>query len=106
MSDDVIKNPVPKNFQKRVEQIAPVKNGIIGTDKLVPQQKKPSIKVDRVKKDYDKVALFSTRNVSWEGVGSVKKGYNIVSRESAEKWLSRNHIREAAPEELAEEFGL
>lgn len=106
MSDNVIKNPVPKNFQKRVEQIAPVKNGIIGTDKLVPQPKKPTIKIERTKESYDKVALFSTKNVSWEGVGSVKKGYNIVSRESAEKWLSRNHIREATPKELAEEFGL
>lgn len=106
MSDDVIKNPVPKNFQKKIEQIAPVKNGIIGTDKLVPQKKKPALKVERTKKEYDKVALFSEKNVNWEGVGSLKKGYNIVSRESVEKWLSRDHVREATPEEIAEEFGL
>jgi ElaB/YqjD/DUF883 family membrane-anchored ribosome-binding protein len=52
------------------------------------------------------VAVFSTRNVSWEGVGSVKKGYNIVKPDIADKWLTRSHVRLATPEEVAEEYGI
>lgn len=103
--ENVIKNPVPKNFQKRVESISPVKNGVIGTDKVIPKAKQ-KITVKKIEEPYEKVALFSSRNVSLQGVGEIKKGYNIVSRESAEKWLSRDHVREATPEEIAEEFGL
>ena len=51
-----------------------------------------------------KVAVFSNRNVSWEGIGKVSRGYNIVSEEEAEKWLTRSHVRLATPEEIAEEF--
>jgi hypothetical protein len=47
------------------------------------------------------VAVHSSRNVSWQGVGSVSKGYNIVSESAAEKWLTRSHIRMATPEEVA-----
>jgi hypothetical protein len=53
-----------------------------------------------------KVAIFSTRNVTWQGLGSVKKGYNIVSEDAAKKWSTRGHIRVATPEEVAKEFGL
>jgi len=53
----------------------------------------------------DKVALHSTRNVNWPGVGKVVKGYNIVSAVAAERWLTRSHVREATPEEIAKEYG-
>jgi hypothetical protein len=53
-----------------------------------------------------KVAVFSTKNVTWPGVGSVTKGYNIVSQEKADKWATRSHIRVATPQEVAQEFGL
>ncbi len=51
------------------------------------------------------VALYSDRNVSWNGVGKLEKGYNIVSKEQAARWLTRNHVREATPEEVASEYG-
>lgn len=51
------------------------------------------------------VALFSTRDVTWEGVGTVKPGYNFVSQEQADKWVKRNHIRVATPEEIRMELG-
>jgi hypothetical protein len=51
------------------------------------------------------VALFSTRDVTWEGVGTVKPGYNFVTQEQADKWLKRNHIRVVTPEEIKMEFG-
>ena len=54
----------------------------------------------------EKVAVHSTRNVFWDGVGRVKTGYNIMTREKAEVWLTRNHTRLATPEEVAREFNL
>lgn len=53
----------------------------------------------------DTVAIHSTRNVTWNEVGKVYRGYNIVSKSAAEKWLTRDHIRSATPEEVAREFG-
>lgn len=61
----------------------------------------PKEKKDVVKKEIHKVALFSTKNVSWPGVGAVSKGYNFVTKEQASQWLTRSHIREATPEEVA-----
>lgn len=53
-----------------------------------------------------KVAIYSTKSVSWYGIGEVIKGYNIVTKANAEKWLERDHIRIATPEEVAREYGL
>jgi len=64
--------------------------------------KKPSAKAGPKKAT---VAIYSDRNVSWVGVGKISRGYNIVTPEQAEKWLTRNHVREATPEEVASEFG-
>lgn len=55
---------------------------------------------------YDKVAIYSSRNVSWQGVGKVSKGYNIMTKDKAEQWLTRDHTRIATPEEVAKEYGL
>jgi hypothetical protein len=53
----------------------------------------------------DTVAIYSTRNVNWSGVGQVSKGYNIVTKQAADKWATRDHIRIATPEEVARDFG-
>jgi len=53
----------------------------------------------------DTVAIHSTKNVSWPGVGKILKGYNIVTKSNAEKWLKRSHVRSATPEEVARSFG-
>lgn len=52
----------------------------------------------------EKVALYSAKNATWNGVGKVYRGYNIVSKAAAESWLTRPHIRLATPEEVAKEF--
>jgi hypothetical protein len=52
-----------------------------------------------------RVAIYSSKNVSWAGVGKVLKGYNIVTKPISEKWLKRDHIRLATPEEVARDFG-
>jgi hypothetical protein len=56
-------------------------------------------------KEKDTVAIYSTRNVNWSGVGQVSKGYNIVTKQAADKWVKRDHIRIATPEEVARDFG-
>lgn len=68
---------------------------------------KSSIKKTTKKKTKEEtVALYSTRNVLWPGIGEVTRGYNIVTGEVAEKWLTRDHIRVSTPEEIAKEFGV
>ena len=59
---------------------------------------------DTPEKKEVKVALFSTKNVNWEGVGNILRGYNIVNEDEAEKWLTRSHVRLATPKEVAEEL--
>ena len=103
------------NFAKSTIQkpvLGNIDTGAIGTTQ--PKQvasksnkkaasKKPAAKpID----DIQKVAIFSTRNVTWEGVGKVYRGYNIVTQEEADKWLTRDHTRLATPQEVAEEFGV
>jgi len=53
----------------------------------------------------EKVALHSTKSVRWEEVGSISKGYNIVTKAQANKWLTRGHVRIATPEEIQKAFG-
>ena len=84
-----------------------LENGVVGSkvadkDKKAADAKKSSAEP----KNDDRVAIHSTRNVNWPGVGKVTKGYNIVSPEIAEKWLTRSHIREATPEEVLKEYGI
>lgn len=56
----------------------------------------------------DKIALYSDRNKhnSDKKKGSLKVGYNIVTKEAAEWWLSRKGVRIATPEELARHYGI
>jgi len=111
------KNPVPKNFQKdnlitgskgskkkKMQVIAQTETGAIGTGTRKINQSEDKKIVE--KKEYDKIAIHSTKNVYLPGVGKVLTGYNIVKRDAAEKWLTRDHIREATPEEIAREYGL
>lgn len=81
--------------------ITAVANGVIGTGKV---ERKPKKTASAKTKTVEKVAIFSTKNVNWTGVGKVYKGYNFVTNEEAEKWLTRNHVRTATPEEVAREF--
>ena len=53
----------------------------------------------------EKVAIHSTKSVRWEEVGSISKGYNIVTQAQADKWLTRGHVRIATPEEVKKAFG-
>lgn len=79
-------------------------NGAIGSKAAEPKKtSKKSKKNDEAKEE--KVAVFSSRNVTWPEVGKVYRGYNIVTKSEADKWLTRDHVRLATPQEVAEEFG-
>ena len=100
--DNAITTPRYERSSNEVQGVGPVANGAIGVTSSVPEPKKTSSKPSKKK---DTVALFSTKNVTWNGVGKVYRGYNIVDADAAEKWKTRDHIRVATPEEVAKEFG-
>jgi hypothetical protein len=56
-------------------------------------------------KTNEKIAVYSTKNLHWERVGQLALGYNIVTKEASEKWLTRKQVRLATPEELANYYG-
>ena len=58
------------------------------------------------KSTVEKVAVYSEKNMSWSAIGKVSKGYNIVTKEAAEMWLTRKGVRKATPEEVATHYGL
>lgn len=70
---------------------------------FVPKEtKEPVVKT---KAPTEKVALYSLRNISWNGVGEISKGYNIVTSEQAEKWITNKSVRTATPEEVKRAYG-
>lgn len=64
-----------------------------------------SVKEEKDQPEEEKVALYSTRNISWNGLGSLSKGYNIVSKEASEKMVTHKAVRIASPEEVASYYG-
>jgi hypothetical protein len=99
---EVVEAPVYQ-APEEVQALGSVAEGVIGaTTAPKATERKKSAKVEKPK---ETVALYSTKNVTWSEVGKVYRGYNIVSKDAAEKWLTRSHIRTATPEEVAKEFG-
>lgn len=114
VAEPIVETPIVEEVQavveapayeapEEVQALGSVADGVIGatTALKAPAKKKPA-KVTEVK---EKIALYSTKNVTWSEVGKVYRGYNIVEKDVAEKWLTRSHIRTATPEEVAKEFG-
>jgi hypothetical protein len=68
---------------------------------------KPKVQTETKKQPVkdDKAALWSSKNMRWTGVGALVKGYNIVTKEAAEKWLTRQGVRKASAEEVATYYG-
>lgn len=82
--------------------LSPNTSGIMTSSAADKKDKpKPVVKKEKV----ETVAIHSTKNVTWSGVGKVYRGYNIVPKDAGEKWLTRNHTRLATPEEVKQEFG-
>lgn len=70
---------------------------------FVPMEDAP--KKEDPKKPKEKIALYSKGNIFWNGVGSLEKGYNIVTKEASVKWLTKKTVREATPQEIAKHYG-
>jgi hypothetical protein len=89
-----------------VQAVGSVANGAIGatTAKREPRTESAP-KAAKVAKDDKTIAIRSTKNVSWVGVGKVSTGINIVSQKEADQWLTRDHITLVTPEEVKSEFG-
>lgn len=51
------------------------------------------------------VAVFSAKFLFWNGLGDLKKGYNIVTKEESEKWITHKAVRIATPSEVASYYG-
>jgi len=54
----------------------------------------------KVKATVEKIAIHSSKDFAWAGVGAVTAGINYVEKELADKWLKRGHVRLAKTEEL------
>jgi hypothetical protein len=94
---------LPVEEAPEVPALAAVANGVMGST-TVPRPER-LVANPHVEDSVEKVAIHSTKNVAWEGVGKVSRGYNIVTKEAAEQWLTRSHIRIALPEEVKKAFG-
>jgi hypothetical protein len=99
-ASDVISAPKPGPATK--PGLGFVGNGAMGST-VVPKSN-PKKTAKPVVKEVEKVAIHSTKNVTWSEVGKVYRGYNIVTKEQADKWLTRDHTRLATPQEVAKEF--
>jgi hypothetical protein len=114
VAEHIVETPIVEEVQavveapsyqapEEVQALGAVEEGVIGaTTAPKTSPKKKSAKAAEVK---EKLAIYSTKNVTWSEVGKVYRGYNIVDKDAAEKWLTRPHIRIATPEEVAKEFG-
>jgi len=113
--EDVVETPVVEEAAQavveapayqapeEVQALGSVAEGVIGatTAPKAPAKKKSP----KAAENRETVAIYSTKNVTWSEVGKVNRGYNIVEKDAAEKWLTRSHVRTATPEEVAKEFG-
>ena len=84
-------------------------NGILGSNAANSALNEGGMDLDasvlKEPKKVDEVALYSHRNMRWELVGELEHGFNIVSKEAAEKWVTRKGVRVATPKEVAKHFG-
>lgn len=83
--------------------ITPVENGVIGSGSV--KKTKKEVKPQKPATTAETVALFSDSNVVWQGLGKLVKGYNIVPKDAAEKWITLATVRAASPEEIKSKLG-
>lgn len=72
---------------------------------FIPTTEQIENKKKRERSDKDeKVAVFSSRNLFWNGVGELNYGYTILPKEISEKWLLHKAVRIASADELAKHY--
>lgn len=107
-TEDNVINPNPVSTKKRVPRsnTRANNNGVVGSAAADTALEKFDIvqEVEETNVPEDKVALWSEKNVRWDGL-TITKGYNIVTKEAADKWTTLNGIRIATPEEIVTYYG-
>jgi hypothetical protein len=99
---EIVKAPEPED---EAPAIVPVVDGVIGTGKVRKKKSEPKPKAEPVKEAVTTVALFASRNLVWQGLGKLVKGYNIVSVDAADKWLTLDSVRSVDPSEVQAKLG-
>jgi hypothetical protein len=84
---------------KPKQALGQVEGGIMGVG--VQKETPKKIKKETPAKNVETVAIYSSRNLHWDGVGNLVRGYNIVPESKAEMWLANKNTRLATPEEVA-----
>jgi len=79
------------------QALGSVANGIIGVTTTVKQEK-PN------KQPYNKVCIYSQKNIHVPGLGKLLRGYQMLDKTIADQWLDKPYARIATPEEVAREF--
>ena len=69
------------------------------------EPKKAKVVKEEEEQPTDKVAVYSLKNLSWNGVGTLNRGYSILTKEESEKWLKHKAVRKATPREVATHYG-
>jgi hypothetical protein len=103
-NDSVISSGTP-NFNSQTSVSFNDENVIGSSGRGLTNDVKTDKELKSENEEKETVAIHSTKNVSWPGVGKVLKGYNIVTKANSKKWLERSHTRIATPQEVAKEFG-
>lgn len=60
--------------------------------------------VEKQNKTQEKVAVYSSKNLFKYGIGELKIGYNIVTKEASNFWTTHQAVRAATPEEVANAY--
>lgn len=102
-TENIITKASSPNEDERLN-LGNLPEGVIGLTSNIVEKKKPVAKKKTTKKADETVALYAERNMVWSEVGSLSKGYNIVPKEKAERWLTRPRVRLVEPEEIAREY--
>lgn len=84
---------------KPKQALGQVDGGIMGVG--IQKETPKKVKKENPVKNIETVAIYSSRNLHWDGVGSLVIGYNIVPESKAELWLTHKSTRLATPEEVA-----
>lgn len=102
----IISGPEKKKAP-RTSNVHAKDNGAISShaaDRALTKKVDTTVKQEK-KDESEKIAIWSDKNIRWSDVGTLVKGYNIVTKEAAAKWLAKQGIREATPEEVATHYG-
>ena len=72
---------------------------------FVPKEE-PKTEIEEDVVDSELQVVLAERNLYWSGVGKLKEGYNLVSKQDAEKWLKVKSVSSATASDLARSYGV